>query len=108
MKKLLGALLISFLLLTGAAWAAPVNINTADAATLAAGIKGVGDKKAQAIVKYRKEHGPFRSVDELANVPGIGDKTVANNRANLTVGKGGSEAAPAAKPTSPTEMKERH
>lgn len=69
------------------AWAAPVNINSADAATIASAIKGVGEKKAQAIVKYRKQHGPFRSVDALANVPGIGEKTVAKNRANLTVGK---------------------
>lgn len=103
MKKLLGALLITFVLLTGTAWAAPVNINSADAATLAAAIKGVGDKKAQAIVQYRKEHGPFRSVDDLANVPGIGPKTVANNRANLTVGKAGPETGGAAKPPAPAK-----
>lgn len=97
MKKLLGALFLSLGLVTGAAWAAPVNINSADAITLASAIKGVGETKAQAIVKYRKEHGPFRSVDELMNVPGIGAKTVEHNRANLTVGKT-SEAGVAAKP----------
>jgi competence protein ComEA len=38
-----------------------------------------------AIVQYRETHGPFASVDELANVKGIGMKTVESNRANLTV-----------------------
>lgn len=86
MKHLMGIVLLVLMFLTGTAWAAPVNINTADAPALMA-IKGVGEKKAQAIVQYRKEHGPFKSVDELANVPGIGEKTVESNRNNLTVGK---------------------
>lgn len=104
MKKLLGIIALLFVFFAGPCWAAPVNINTADAATLAAGIKGVGDKKAQAIIQYRKDHGPFKSVDELANVPGIGEKMVENNRSNITVGKGNPPAAaraataPAAKP----------
>lgn len=97
MKRLLGVLLVTLMLWGGAVWAAPVNINSADAVTLAATIKGVGEKKAQAIVQYRKEHGPFRSVDELANVPGIGSKTVEKNRANLTVGKASADTAPASK-----------
>jgi len=87
MKHLMGVVLLVLMFLTGAAWAGPVNINTADATTLASAIKGVGEKKAQAIIQYRKEHGPFKSVDELASVPGIGEKTVAKNRSNLTVGK---------------------
>ena len=87
MKHLMGIVLLVLMFLTGAAWAAPVNINTADAPALMAAIKGVGEKKAQAIIQYRKEHGPFKSVDELANVPGIGEKTVAKNRNNLTIGK---------------------
>lgn len=91
MKHLMGIVLLVLMLMTGAAWAAQVNINTADAPGLMA-IKGVGEKKAQAIVKYRKEHGPFKSVDELANVPGIGEKTVDKNRNNLTVGKSGAPA----------------
>jgi competence protein ComEA len=100
-KKLLGVLFVCLSLMGTGAWAAPVNINSADAVTLASAIKGVGEKKAQAIVKYRKEHGPFRSVDDLANVPGIGEKTVAKNRTNLTVGKGNgnshsTEKAPSA------------
>jgi len=94
MKHLMGIVLLVLMFMTGAVWAAPVNINTADAPTLMA-IKGVGEKKAQAIVKYRKEHGPFKSVDELANVPGIGEKTVQKNRTNLTVGKSGVPTAAA-------------
>ncbi len=62
-----------------------VNINTADAATLAANIIGVGEKKALAIVAFRDEHGPFKSVDEMTQVKGIGLKLVDNNRENLTI-----------------------
>jgi competence protein ComEA len=63
----------------------PLNINTADASALAEVIDGVGERKAVAIVQYRETHGAFASVDELANVKGIGMKTVDNNRGNLTV-----------------------
>ncbi len=101
MKKLLGIIALLFVFFAAPSWAAPVNINTADAATLASGINGVGEKKAEAIIKYRKEHGPFKSVDELANVPGIGEKTIENNRNNLTVGKG----TPAASAKSDTTAK---
>jgi competence protein ComEA len=58
----------------------PVNINTADAATLAGSLRGVGTKKAEAIVAYRSEHGPFKSVDELVNVKGIGEKMLEQLR----------------------------
>ena len=63
----------------------PVDINTADAGTLASAIDGVGERKAQAIVQYRQENGPFTSIDELARVKGIGIKTVDNNRDSLSV-----------------------
>ncbi len=76
------------LCLMAATWvqAAPVNINTADAEVLAAELDGVGMAKAQAIVGYREQHGSFRSVDDLAEVKGIGPATVDRNRGNLTVG----------------------
>jgi competence protein ComEA len=61
-----------------------VDINTADAATLADTLTGVGAAKAQAIVDYREQHGPFKSVDELAMVDGIGEKTLAANKDKLT------------------------
>lgn len=66
--------------------AGQVDINTADAGTLASAIDGVGERKAQAIVAHRQTNGPFASVDELANVKGIGVKTVESNRDALTVG----------------------
>jgi len=57
----------------------PVNINTADAQAIADNLNGIGLKKAEAIIEYRKEHGPFKTLDELKGVKGIGDATVANN-----------------------------
>ena len=66
-------------------FSAPLDINSADAGTLAATIDGVGERKAQAIVQYRDTHGPFSSIDELANVKGIGMKTIENNREKLSV-----------------------
>ena len=65
--------------------AAPVDINSADAQVLAAGLRGVGVDRAQAIVQYRKTNGPFRSIDELVKVKGIGKKIVEANRVNLIV-----------------------
>lgn len=74
------------LLIAGAAYAGePVDINTADAETLASAINGVGIKKAREIIAYRQQNGPFESVDDLANVNGIGTHTVAKSRENLTV-----------------------
>jgi competence protein ComEA len=75
-----------------AAFAGPVNINTADATTLAAELTGVGPALAEAIVKDRTEHGKFESADALARVKGIGARIVELNRANILVGD-----APAAK-----------
>lgn len=65
--------------------AGPVNINTASEAELLV-LDGIGPAKARAIVAYREQHGAFKSVDQLANVDGIGLKTIERNRARLTVG----------------------
>jgi competence protein ComEA len=63
------------------AWAQqPVNINAASAEELADALKGVGLSKATAIINYRDENGPFKHVDELVNVKGIGIRTVDMNR----------------------------
>ncbi len=84
--NLRGFLLAIFLLLgSAAAWATPVDVNNADAAALAAQMKGVGLTKAEAIVAYRETHGPFKTLDELTKVKGIGTQTVEKNRANLVV-----------------------
>ncbi len=85
MKNLSKSLLV--LLFTAAlplaAIAGPVDVNTADAATISAELQGVGMSKAQAIVEYRKNHGPFRSYEDLTLVKGIGVRTVEINRANI-------------------------
>lgn len=57
----------------------PVNINTADAQAIADQLNGIGLKKAEAIIEYRKEHGPFKTLEDLKNVKGIGDATVSTN-----------------------------
>jgi len=68
-----------------------VNINTADATALQQ-INGIGPAKATAIVEYRKTKGPFASVDDLVKVPGIGEKSLAHLKPQVTIG-----SAPAAK-----------
>ncbi len=68
-----------------ALYAEPVNINSADAAAIAKALVGVGLAKAQAIVTYRQQHGPFKTADELALVKGIGPKVIEKNRANIRV-----------------------
>lgn len=82
LKKLSLALLLGVSPLLYAA--EMVDINSADAATLAQELTGVGDAKAQAIVTYREKNGPFKSVDDLAMVDGIGEKTLAANKDKLT------------------------
>ena len=83
--------LFVFLLGSAIAWAGNVNINTADAQHLAAAIKGVGPKTALAIVAYREQHGPYRSLGELMKIKGIGPLTVEKNKDHLTVGKAGED-----------------
>ncbi len=78
------------LALSTAVWAQAVqteavDINTADAQTIAQVMKGVGPAKATAIVTYREENGPFASVYDLTKVRGIGAKTVEANLDVITV-----------------------
>ncbi len=70
---------------SGMTEAQTVNINEADAETLARILKGVGMSKAQAIVQYREENGRFYSVEELSAVRGIGMATVSKNEDRITV-----------------------
>lgn len=69
-----------------------VNINRASAATMAAYLKGVGANKAEAIVKYRKANGKFSSIEDLKNVPGIGDETFKDVKKNVSTSRGKSVA----------------
>ncbi len=62
-----------------------LNINTASAEQLASSLKGVGLKKAQAIVEYRETYGEFKSINELTAVKGIGEKTLEKNKFKLVL-----------------------
>lgn len=62
-----------------------VNINRADVAELDAKLLGVGEKKAQAIVSYRQQHGLFKRPEDLQKVKGIGEKTFAKNKDRISV-----------------------
>lgn len=94
MRRFVLAALIGFLALSvpGMALAA-VDINAANEAQLES-LPGIGPGKAKAIVVERQANGPFKSVDDLRRVKGIGDKTIAELRAQASVGS--SPAAPAA------------
>lgn len=59
---------------------ASVNINKASATELASTLSGVGNNRAEAIIRYREQFGPFESIDELSEVSGIGASTVERNR----------------------------
>ena len=62
-----------------------VSVNAAYAEDLARAMNGVGLKKAQAIVSYREEYGPFKTVDDLKQVPGMGSALVERNLSHLTL-----------------------
>ncbi|MEX2474467.1 ComEA family DNA-binding protein [Marinobacter sp.] len=83
---MIATLVLLFSLFTGFAHAEPasININTANVETLAS-LNGIGASKAEAIVAYRDTNGPFQSAEDLANVKGIGARTVQKNADSLTV-----------------------
>ncbi len=62
-----------------------VNINTASAGTLADCLSGIGESKAQSIIKYREDHGGFKSIKEIQEVSGIGPKTFEKIKDQITV-----------------------
>jgi len=67
-------------------FAVPVNVNTADAKTIADSLSGIGLKKAEAIVSYRAKNGVFKSIEDLNQVAGIGSKTIEKNKADILLG----------------------
>ena len=101
MKKIIFGLIAW--VLTAAAALAAVNVNTATKEQLDA-LKGIGPTKAQAIIDYRTKNGPFKSIDDLEKVPGIGPATLKDIRSDVTlsgpttgVAAPAKDAAPAAK-----------
>ncbi len=71
---------------------ATVNLNTASQAELET-VKGIGPAKAKAIVEHRNKNGPFKSVDDLKEIKGFGDKMLSKMRPELTVAGGGEKSA---------------
>ena len=86
------SLLVTLGLSTGAQAGKPVNINRANAATLATSLDGIGLAKARAIVAWRTRHGAFKQAGDLVRVKGIGLHTVQRNRSNIRLA--GSSAKP--------------
>ena len=82
MKKLFAALALGMFLALPA-WAA-VDLNTATQSELES-VRGIGPAKAKAIIEHREKHGPFKSVDDLANVKGFGPGSVAKMKPDLEV-----------------------
>lgn len=78
-------LLIACLLIPTLLLAEVVNINTADKESLMSAIKGVGEKRAEAIIAYREQNGPFKSIEELAEVRGVSASVVEANLNNLSI-----------------------
>ena len=101
MKKLVLAFILCFSFALNAF--AAVNINTATQEQLET-LNGIGPSKAIAIIEYRKENGNFKTVDDLNNVPGFGDKTLAKLKPEITV-SGGAAPAAATATTKPATSK---
>ena len=64
---------------------AVVNINSADAKTLAQKLEGIGQTRAEEIVRYREAYGPFFAVEDLLEVRGVGKATLDNNRERIAL-----------------------
>jgi competence protein ComEA len=100
MKRLIWALALSLAACFAVPAIAAVNINTATKDELIA-LPGIGPSKAQAILDYRKLNGPFKSVDDLRNVKGIGAKRLDKLRADITVAPAQARVATAATKAEP-------
>ena len=87
--------------------ATPVNVNKADAATIASSLDGIGQSRAQAIVAWRDAHGPFKSADDLAQVKGIGHATLERNRAAILLTDTATGTTTATKADKPVKSQRR-
>lgn len=87
-------LLLSLLAIPLWAQAGALDLNTADAETIAKTMTGVGTAKAQRIVMYREKNGPFNSIQDLTKIKGIGRKTIEMNSDRITVSSVETTTAP--------------
>ena len=76
-------IIILLILCCTSAIAAPVNVNLDTADQIAKSLNGIGPSKAAAIVQYREVNGPFKTVDELKYVKGIGKKIIDKNKQDI-------------------------
>ncbi|PJD90758.1 MAG: competence protein ComEA [Legionella sp.] len=95
MKVTLSIVVLSLALLAGSSHAetlhsnptqtiaTKINLNHASAKELTHAIRGIGEKRAQAIVQYRQTHGQFKAITDLAAVHGIGQRFVQKNLLQL-------------------------
>lgn len=60
-----------------------INVNTADIKALTQSVKGIGRKRAEAIIQYREKNGVFKSLNDLAKVPGLGKNFVEHHQADI-------------------------
>lgn len=93
LRSTIRSLIAALVLLPCLAFAGPVDINTATAEQLSEALTGVGPAKAEAIVAYRQQHGPFRSVADLTNVKGVGQSLLDKNQGMILIGQEDSKAA---------------
>ena len=97
------ALLFGLLMLAFNAFAA-VNVNTATPEQLDA-IKGIGPAKAKAIVDFRTKNGPFKTVDDVGNVPGIGHGAFLDKIKGELAVSGATTVVPEVKPAAKADAK---
>jgi competence protein ComEA len=89
LSKLVQSLIVGLIPLV--VWAGPVDINKADAGTIAKELTGAGKTRSQAIVAYREKNGAFKNANDLIKVRGVGAKFIEKNKANIRYE--GTEAA---------------
>lgn len=93
MLRFLLAAALTMLLALPAMAATPVNVNKADATNIAKSLDGIGPSKARAIVAWREEHGPFKKLEDLTQIKGIGQSTLDRNREAIKFsGEAGAKA----------------